>query len=76
MQEEVEHDLSPTPSSNLGQTTYFNIDKIDDRIAQIMEEEHDGTPEGIKQAGQRIDVYLNQCYKDQFNPTPESTDTY
>ena len=45
-------------------------------MAQIIEEEYNRTPDRIKYAGQRIDVYLNQCYKDQFNPTPESTDIY
>ena len=64
MQEKTEHNLSLTPSSNLGQTIYFDIEKINNRIAQIMEEEHNRTPEGIKHAGQRIDAYLNQCYKD------------
>ena len=55
----MEHDLLPTPSSNLGQTTYFDIEEIDNRIAQIIEEEHDRTLEGIKRAGQRINTYLN-----------------
>ena len=76
MQEETEHDPSPAPSSNSGQTTYFDIEEINNKIAQIIEKEHNRTPEGIKYAGQRIDAYLNQCYKDQFNPMPESTDTY
>ena len=55
----MEHDPLPTLSSNLGQTTYFDIEEINDGIAQIIEEEHDRTPEGIKCAGQRIDAYLN-----------------
>ncbi len=59
MQGETEHNPSPTPSSNSGRTTYFDIEEIDNRIAQIIEEEHDRTLEGIKHAGQRIDTYLN-----------------
>ena len=64
IQEKTEHNPSPTPSSDLGWTTYFDIEEIDDRIAQIIEKEHNRTPEGIKYTGQRIDAYLNQCYKD------------
>ena len=76
IQEEVEHNPSPTLLSNSGQTTYFDIEEINNRMAQIIDKEHDGTLEGIKHVGRRINAYLNQCYKDQFNPTPESTDTY
>ena len=50
MQEEVEHDSSPMPSSNSGQTTYFDTEEINNKIAQIIEEEHNRTLEGIKHA--------------------------
>ncbi len=63
IQEKVEYDPLPTLFSDLGQTTYFDIEEIDDRIVQIIEEEHDRTLEGIRCTGQRIDAYLNQCYK-------------
>ena len=59
MQGEVEHNPSPTPSNNSGWTTYFDTKEIDNRIAQIMDKEHNRTPEGIKCTGQRIDAYLN-----------------
>ena len=46
-------------SDNSDKTTYFDIDKINNMIAQIIDKEHNRTLEGIKHAGRRIDAYLN-----------------